>query len=77
MPQSITTLTNEYSISWLPLIAQVMNFSLIIIYILILVLAVLRVARKGKGIEVPIWIIVIAVIPVLGVIGAFTHYKRQ
>lgn len=67
----------EFGISWFTFVVQVMNFSLIIAYLLTLVYAVLRVAKRGKGVEVPIWIIVIAVIPLLGVVGALSHYSKS
>jgi hypothetical protein len=50
---------------------------LVVAYVAMIVTATLRVARKGTGVEVPIWIFAIVLLPFIGAIGAAAHYKDR
>ncbi|MCC5790858.1 MAG: hypothetical protein JJT75_14610 [Opitutales bacterium] len=56
---------------------QIFNLLVIVVYIYFAVKAIGRVSRQGKGIEVPIWILVIAFVPVFGILGALLHFPKQ
>ena len=71
-----TTITEEFGIQWWFLLAQVINLIVVVLYVSLLIRAVLRVARYGKGNEVPIWVFVIVFVPIVGIIGALTHYRK-
>jgi hypothetical protein len=71
-----TTVTEEFGIQWWYLLAQLISLIVVVLYVSLLVRAVFRVARYGKGNEVPMWVFVIVFVPIFGIIGAFTHYRK-
>ena len=72
-----TTITEDFGFEWRYLLSQLISLVVVVLYFSLLVRAVLRVARYGKGNEVPIWVFVIVVIPIFGIIGAFAHYRTK
>ena len=59
------------------LIVQLIIWGLLVAYIVMIVQATLLVARKGEGVEVPVWIFAIVLLPFIGAIGAVAHYKHR
>ena len=49
----------------------------LIAYLVMTLQATLLVARRGRGVEVPIWIFAIVLLPFIGAIGAAAHYKTR
>lgn len=60
-----------------PPLVMLLFWVLVVAYVAMIVTATLRVARKGTGVEVPIWIFAIVLLPFIGAIGAAAHYKDR
>ena len=60
-----------------PTLLLLIFWGLLIAYIGMVVQATLVVARKGAGVEVPVWIFAIVLLPFIGAIGAAAHYKNR
>lgn len=52
-------------------------WGVLVAYIAMVIQATLLVARKGEGVEVPVWIFAIVLLPFIGAIGAAAHYKNR
>lgn len=77
-PSMITSVTNEIQessrIGWPFLVAQIGNF---LIVVGLFALAARSILIRGKGWEVPVWLILALTIPVIFPIIALIHFRRS
>jgi hypothetical protein len=68
--------SESFSISGGLFIAQILNLIVLIAYIWLVCKAIARACKVGKGVEVPIWIFAIVLLPIIGAIAALVHYQK-
>ena len=68
--------SESFGISGGLFIAQLLNLIVLIAYIWLVSKAIARASKMGKGVEVPIWIFAIVLLPILGAVSALLHYKK-
>ena len=71
---SSTQIIEEFGISWPLFLAQIINF---LIVILLFILATRSILARGKGTEVPIWIFLSLIIPIVLPIIALIHFRKN
>lgn len=59
------------------LLVLLVLLGLVAAYIAMVVQATLLVARRGNGVEVPVWIFAIVMLPFIGAIGAAAHFRNR
>ena len=59
--------SSEFEVSPLHLAFQILNFLIVVAYIYFLIAAIIAVLQKGRGSEIPLWIIAIFLVPLIGI----------
>ncbi len=57
--------------------AQIINFTIIALWIWASWKMISFVCKKGVGAEVPLWVLVIILVPVIGALAAYIHYRNK
>lgn len=59
------------------IIAEVVSLIFAVLWIWFCFRIICFICKKGKGVEVPLWILIIIFIPIIGVWAAYIHYKAR
>ncbi|MBK1833186.1 hypothetical protein [Roseibacillus ishigakijimensis] len=62
---------------WPFFLAQVLNVLIIVFWVWSTIAAVRRVLCEGEGSEVPLWMLVIFLCPILGAVAALLYFRRR
>ncbi len=73
MNDIIAAVTEEFSANWPFFVAQVLNF---LVVVGLFALAARVILKRGRGWEVPVWLVLSFVIPVIVPIIALIHFRR-
>ena len=68
--------SESFDINGYFLIAQILNLIILVSYIWLVCKAIARVAKMGNGVEVPIWIFAIVLLPIFGAVATLLHYQK-
>ena len=66
----------SYGMSGKLFLVQIINLIIFIFYIWLVFKAISRVSKVGKGVEVPIWVFAIVLLPIFGAVAALLHYPK-
>ena len=72
-----TTLTSNFGISIPSILAQLVSFALILIIPILNIRATQKVIRVFSGGTIPLWILVIWLLPIIGFLSAFAALKKD
>jgi hypothetical protein len=56
---------------------QILNLVIIVLWIWATWKMISFVCKKGKGAEVPLWVLVIVLLPIIGAFAAYIHYRNK
>jgi hypothetical protein len=68
--------SESFGISGGLFIAQILNLIVLIAYVWLVCKAIARASKMGNGVEVPIWIFAIILLPIFGAVSALLHYRK-
>ena len=71
------TQSESFGISGGLFFAQILNLIILIAYIWLVCKAIARASKSGEGVEVPLWIFAIVLLPILGAVAALLHYPKS
>lgn len=74
MNDTLTEITQQFGISWPLLVAQVVNF---LILAGLFALAARAILTRGRGWEVPVWLVLSFFIPIVFPIIALIHFRHS
>ena len=58
-------------------IAQILNFIIAVVWIWASFKMISFVCKKGQGSEVPLWVLIIVLLPIVGALASYIHYKNK
>ncbi|NWK57657.1 hypothetical protein HW115_18715 [Verrucomicrobiaceae bacterium N1E253] len=70
----ISTITQEFGIQWPLLVAQIINA---LIVFGLFALAARVILLRGRGWEVPVWLVLSFIIPVIFPVLALIHFRKS
>ena len=71
------TQSESFGISGGLFIAQILNLVIVIAYIWLVCKAIARASKSGEGVEVPLWVFAIVLLPIFGAVAALLHYPKS
>jgi len=72
----VEKVTNHFSGASLYMV-QIINLIIAISYLWFCWKIIVFVCKKGEGLEVPLWVLIIIFIPLIGAWAAYIHYKSK